>query len=110
MAPKDIRGSLGGMAISSRARRGKLVDDVRLLLDLPDGEQIASPALVAGLEKWWKIQNDAEKCNTLQFELKDLAVHWHSRILGFDPRPRPGNPSKAGPGGPDSSPPDPRKP
>ncbi len=39
-----------------------------------------------------------------------LAVHWHSRILGFYPSALARKPSKFGPGGSYSTPPDPRKP
>ncbi len=39
-----------------------------------------------------------------------LAVHWHSWILRFYPSASARKPSKSGPGGPDSSPPDPWKP
>ena len=39
-----------------------------------------------------------------------LAVHWHSRILGFYSSAFARKPSKSGPGGPDSSPPGPGKP
>jgi hypothetical protein len=39
-----------------------------------------------------------------------LAAHWHSRILGFYPSASARKPSKFGPGGPESSPPDPGTP
>ncbi len=42
--------------------------------------------------------------------LSGLAVHWHSRILGFYPSASARKPSKSGPGGPDSSPLGPGKP
>lgn len=61
-----------GMTIGSKQRRQKLIADVRTLLDLPPNEQTASPELVALLEKWWKVQANADACNTLQFEIQDL--------------------------------------
>merc|ERR1719330_1071428 len=61
-----------GMAVSSRQRRGLLIDKVRELLDLPSSEQVASPELVALLGKWWKIQDKPDDCNEIQFQIKPL--------------------------------------
>jgi len=61
-----------GMAVSSRQRRGLLIDQVREVLDLPAGEQCASPELVGLLEKWWKIQDKPEECDAIQFKIKPL--------------------------------------
>jgi len=61
-----------GMTIGSRQRRAKLVDDVRAILDEPASSQAASPALVALLEKWWKVQEKPAECNAIQFEICEM--------------------------------------
>jgi len=61
-----------GMTVSSRQRRAKLVDDVRMILDLPSSEQVVSTELLSLLDKWWKVQDEAEKCNALQFDIRSL--------------------------------------
>jgi len=64
-----------GMALASQQRRERLIEDVKELLQEAEDEGpgvVASPALTTLLSKWISHVEDAEKCNTLQPEIKRL--------------------------------------
>lgn len=61
-----------GMALSSEQRRDKLIADVRELVDQAAEEQVASKELVAALQKWLGVLDDADKCEALRPQILEL--------------------------------------